>query len=56
MGGQNFLSKFLYLQQKDVLYVNSMESKSLKYINDVSIDTFTSMAVDFENRLENQVI
>ena len=36
-------------------YVLAMESKSLEYINDVSIYSYTSLAKDFENRLENQV-
>ena len=33
----------------------AMESKSLEYINDTSIDTYTTLANDFENRLESQV-
>ena len=41
--------------QKDVHYVIAMESKSLDYINDVSIYSYTSLAKDFKNRLENQV-
>ena len=36
-------------------YVLAMESKTLEYINDVSIYSYTSLAKDFENRLESQV-
>lgn len=41
-------------QQRDAKHLAAVQSQSLKYINNVSIDTFTSLAVDFRDRLDNQ--